>query len=222
MISFLNCVSTLERAAGGCLVLEESWVRNKRAKYTPPRRWIPRNVVTVAVIVAVAGLLTWLLSPTYGCLEVNADSKGVLLNIDRLARGSAQKYCWRTPDGTRTVRFIVARRSDDGIAVVLDACRVCYLNSLGYRHTKGGLICRFCGNRYSIDTLSVGRMSCLPFKLPFKTDRQFLRIKTADLESRAGYFPAQPFAGRVLSSAFGWLVGRAGRDQMRMAAAARQ
>jgi uncharacterized membrane protein len=46
--------------------------------------------------------------------------------------------------------------SDGAINVVLDACRICYLNNLGYRRTRGGLVCRFCGNRYSIDSLNIG------------------------------------------------------------------
>jgi len=123
------------------------------------KRWIPRKVAALAVMVALAvGLTAWLLSPEDGCVEVGGDPEAVLLKIDRLARGAAQKYCWRAPDGAHTVRFIVARRSDDGITVVLDACRVCYLNNLGYRRSRGGLICRFCGDRYSIDTNKGSRL----------------------------------------------------------------
>ncbi len=186
-------------------------------------RWILRSAATFAVIVVAAGgLLTWLLTPTNGCVEVYTHSDVLLLKIDRLARGTAQKYCWSTPSGGHTVRFIVARRSDDGIAVVFDACRVCYLNNLGYRHTKGGLICRFCGNRYSIDTLSIGRMSCLPFKLAFKVDDEFLRIKTADLESGVGFFPVQPFAGHNLTSAAGWFASLARVHEKTMSAGDRR
>jgi uncharacterized membrane protein len=170
------------------------------------KRRIPRKATALVVIALAVGLAVWLLSPEDGCVEVGGDPNAVLLKIDRLARGAAQKYCWRAPDGAHTVRFIVARRSDDGITVVLDACRVCYLNNLGYRRTKGGLVCRFCGNRFSIDRLSIGKMSCLPFKLPFKVDRGWLKIRTADLESGTLFFPAQPFSGHLLSSAFDWFT----------------
>ena len=185
------------------------------------KRWSPRSVAAIALIVGVAGLvLSWWLAPTYGCIAVNGASDTLLVNVDPLARGTAQKYCWKLPDRPKTVRFIVARQSDGAIKVVLDACRVCYLNNQGYRHARGGLVCRFCGNRYSIDSLNIGRMSCLPFKLPFELDRGLLKIKMSDLKANAGFFPAQPLTDIVLSSAFGWFVSLAGGHETRVAGAA--
>ena len=118
------------------------------------------------------------------------------------------------------MRFVVARRSDGGIVAVLDACRVCYLNNLGYRISRNGLLCRFCGNRYPIDSLSVGKLSCLPFKLPFEENHGLLKIRTSDLKANAGFFPEQPITDLVVSSAFGWCMRLAGGHEMRVAGAA--
>ena len=103
--------------------------------------------------------------PASRCLAITGNSDALLIDVQHLKPGTALKYCWKAPGRGRTVRFVVARRSDGGIAAVLDACRVCYLNNLGYRASRNGLLCRFRGNRYSIDSLSVGKLSCSPFKL---------------------------------------------------------
>ncbi len=163
-------------------------------------------LMAVAISVVLVAAFAWRSLPEYRCIAVNGASGELTLNLDGLARGTSQKYCWRSSDGARTVRFIVARRSDDGVTVVLDACRVCYLNKLGYRISKGNLICRFCGNRYSIDNLSVGKMSCLPFKVPFRFDRGSLRIKTSALKADARFFPPEPVADRILNAALAWFA----------------
>jgi uncharacterized membrane protein len=184
-------------------------MNKRRAKSTRRRkRWFPRGLAAIALLVGVAaGALSWWLAPTYGCVAVNNDSDELLLNVDPLARGTAQKYCWKLPDRPGTIRFIVARRSDGAINVVLDACQACYLNNLGYRLSKGDLVCRFCGNRYSIDKLSVGIMSCRPVKLPFTVDRGLLRIRVSDLKGGTAFFPPQFVVNKILTSASEWLVG---------------
>lgn len=137
--------------------------------------------------------------PNYGCVAVKTASNALLLNVELLARGSAQKYCWNLPDRSETIRFIVARRSDGAINVVLDACQACYLNNLGYRLSKAGLVCRFCGNRYSINKLSVGIMSCRPLKLPFTVDRGLLRLRVSDLKGSTAFFPPQSIVNKILT-----------------------
>jgi uncharacterized membrane protein len=183
----------------------------------------PLSARTMAVTIAVvAAALAWWLAPASRCLAVAGNSDALLIDVQHLKPGAAQKYCWKIPGRGRTVRFIVARRSDGGIVAVLDACRVCYLNNLGYRVSRSGLFCRFCGNRYSIDSLNIGRMSCLPFKLPFEVDRGLVKIKISDLKANAGFFPAQPVTDAVLSSAFGWFANLVGGHEMKVAAAAQR
>jgi uncharacterized membrane protein len=182
------------------------------------KRRFPRGLATIAFMVGVvAVVLSWWLAPTYRCVAVSNESDLLLLNVDPLARGGGQKYCWKLPNGAETVRFIVARRSDGTINVVLDACQACYLNNLGYRLSKGDLVCRFCGNRYSIDKLSVGIMSCRPLKLPFTVDRGLLRVRTSDLKGSTAFFPPQSTMNRMLTSAFRWLVGPSGANSAELA-----
>jgi hypothetical protein len=51
-----------------------------------------------------------------------------------------------------------------------------------------------------------------PFKLPFEENHGLLKIRTSDLKANASFFPAQPFADVVLSSAFGWFVSETRRE----------
>lgn len=178
-------------------------------------RRFPLSARTTAVIMVVlAAAFAWLLVPTSRCLAITGNSDALLIDVQHLKPGTAQKYCWKAPGRSRTVRFVVARRSDGGMIAVLDACRVCYLNNLGYRVSGSRLFCRYCGNYYSIDSLSVGRLSCSPFKLPFEENRGLLKIKTSDLKANAGFFPAQPVTDAVLTSALGWVTRLAGGHEM--------
>lgn len=183
----------------------------------------PLSARTMAVTIAVvAAALAWSLSPTSRCLAITGNSDALLIDVQHLKPGTAEKYCWKVPGRARTVRFVVARRSDGGVVAVLDACRVCYLNNLGYRVSRSGLFCRFCGNHYSIDSLSAGKLSCSPFNLPFEENRGLLKIRTSDLRANAAFFPAQPFTDGVLSSALGWFVNLVGGHETGMAGAAQR
>jgi uncharacterized membrane protein len=181
------------------------------------KRWLSRGVAAVALVGVAAGVVSWWSSPTYRCVAAISDSEVLRINVDPLARGAAQKFCWKIPDRAETIRFIVARRSDGAINVVLDACHACYLNNLGYRLSKSGLVCRFCGNRYSIDKLSVGIMSCRPLKLPFTIDRGLLMIRTSDLKGSTAFFPQQSVVNKTLKTAFRWLMGLAGASSAELA-----
>jgi predicted Zn-ribbon and HTH transcriptional regulator len=136
----------------------------------------------IAAALAALAVFAWWSSPGYGCVAIRGgDSTAVLLNVNSLGRGTVKKYCWGTPDGARTVRFIVARRSDNAIAVVLDACRVCYLNRLGYRISRSGIMCRYCGNHYSIDSLSAERCPACRSQCPssWNADGCGLELRTS-------------------------------------------
>jgi uncharacterized membrane protein len=162
-------------------------------------------VIAIGGVLALATLASWS-RRDWACTPVTADNDALLLNVQALSDGSARKYCLKTPN-SRTVRFIVARGSDGKIRVVLDACRTCYRNNLGYKLSGREIICGFCANRYSIDSLSVGRASCTPLTMPFEEHGGLLRIRLSDLKKGEAFFPAESFANKPLASAMQWFAG---------------
>lgn len=149
-----------------------------------------------------AGFASWS-RPDWACTTVRPNNDSLLLNIQALSDGSARKYCLKTPN-SRTVRFIVARGSDGKIRVVLDACRTCYRNNLGYVLSGREIVCRFCANRYSIDSVSIARGSCMPLPLPFEEHGGLLKIRLSDLNKGAAFFPAESLANETMASAIQW------------------
>jgi uncharacterized membrane protein len=136
---------------------------------------------------------------------VRPSNDGLLLNVQALSEGSARKYCLKTPN-SRTVRFIVARGSDGKIRVVLDACRTCYRNNLGYKLSGHEIVCGFCANRYSIDSISAGRASCMPLMMPFEEHDGLLKIRLSDLKKSEAFFPAESPANETVAAAMQWFA----------------
>ena len=58
----------------------------------------------------------------------------------------------------------------------------------GYASSHGYLVCRYCGNRYKLDAMESGFVSCVPVKLPFQTTGHRVNINPADLERGRGLF----------------------------------
>jgi uncharacterized membrane protein len=171
-------------------------------------RYRQRRSHAVLWTIAIAGLFALVVFASWSgrdwaCTTVQANNDSLVLNVQALGDGSARKYCLKTTD-SRTVRFIVARGSDGKIRVVLDACRTCYRNNLGYKLSGREIFCAFCSNRYSIDSISAGRASCMPLVMPFEEHAGLLKIQLSDLKKGEGFFPVESAANEALASAMQW------------------
>jgi len=111
----------------------------------------------------------------------------VSIQINDLRPGDVRffKYGDRADD---QIGFLLARDNTGRIKATLDACERCYMYHQGYASSHGSLICRFCGNRYRLESMESGLASCVPMKLPFRITGQTVIIKSVDLEHARGMF----------------------------------
>jgi uncharacterized membrane protein len=154
-------------------------------------RIVLRTRFFAAVLILAAGALWFIKSLEPHCTQVSG-SDVLFLNVNNLGRGDAETFCFRDSDGGK-VRFVLARGSDGRIRTVLDACGQCYRYGMGYKLAGHELICRYCGNQYSINNMTSGKASCVPIGLRFEEHGGVVRIQVADLRENRDYFAGLSF-----------------------------
>ncbi len=126
----------------------------------------------------------WMRSP--GCIAIGG-TEGVSIALTQLGRGEAKLFCYHGAGGDK-IRLILARGNDGAVHSVFDACHQCYAYRRGYRLSRDGLVCRVCGNRYSVDRMMVGQASCVPVSVPHKVVGGTVRISNADIRAGRALF----------------------------------
>lgn len=147
-----------------------------------------RRVKWIAGVIAVGAsalaLSYWMRLP--GCIPISgADAVNIPLTL--LGRGEAKLFCYHG-DGGDKIRLILARGNDGAVHSVFDACHQCYAYRRGYRLSRDGLVCRVCGNRYSLDHMMVGQASCVPISIPHKVVNGTVRISNSDIRAGRALF----------------------------------
>jgi uncharacterized membrane protein len=116
-----------------------------------------------------------------------ASNPQIRIDIHDLQPGQVHFFAYRNRAGEQ-IRFLLARDSTGQTKAAFDACQRCYIYHRGYVSSDGNLICRYCGNRYRLETMESGLASCAPVKLPIHVVGQTVSIKSADLERERGLF----------------------------------
>jgi uncharacterized membrane protein len=116
-----------------------------------------------------------------------AASPQIRIDTRDLLPGEVHFFAYGDRAGER-IRFLLARDSTGQTKAAFDACRRCYVYHKGYFSSDGNLICRYCGNRYRLETMESGLASCVPVKLPIEIRGQTVTIKSTDLERERGLF----------------------------------
>jgi uncharacterized membrane protein len=120
-------------------------------------------------------------------ISVGSDSDLVSIPTDTLGREQVKFYSYRDRAGEE-LRFILARDSNGEVHAAMDACERCYMYHKGYIWARGYLECKFCGNRYKLQTMESGLASCVPARLPIRATAHNVNIKSADLEHHRRFF----------------------------------
>ena len=103
-----------------------------------------------------------------------------------IQRGDIKFFSYRD-DGGKDIRFILGRDQAGQVKGAFDACQQCAQYRKGYTASRGYLVCRFCGNRYKLDT-TAGMGSCAPVKLPIRDAGASVSVDTSQLEQHRGLF----------------------------------
>jgi len=103
-----------------------------------------------------------------------------------LGRGEIRFFTYRD-DGGRQIRFILGRDRAGNVQGALDACQQCSQYRKGYTSSRGYLVCRFCGNRYPLNS-QAGVGSCAPIKLIVHDTGKTLSVDTTQLKEHRALF----------------------------------
>jgi len=149
-----------------------------------PRRRAAVLVMAVFLGLGAVSLVAMTTGPRF--LQVVANPE-VRIDIKDLRPGQVRFFVYRDRAGER-IRFLLARDSTGRTKAAFDACQRCYIYHRGYVSSDGGLVCRYCGNHYRLETMESGLASCVPVRLPIQTVGQTATIKSAELERQRGLF----------------------------------
>jgi uncharacterized membrane protein len=145
-----------------------------------------RPIVIIGALTAVCLIVLRGVAKGPRFIQVAGDGV-VSIPTNALKPGSVEFYSYHDRAGAE-LRFLLARDPDAQLHAAMDACQRCYTYHQGYLTADGYLVCKLCGNRYKLAAMSKGLASCVPIKLPFKTDGRTAKIDTAELEHNRRLF----------------------------------
>jgi uncharacterized membrane protein len=103
-----------------------------------------------------------------------------------IGRGEIRFFSYRD-DGGRQIRFILGRDRAGNVQGAFDACQQCAQYRKGYTSSRGYLVCRFCGNRYPLNSRA-GVGSCAPIKLIVHDSGKTVSVDTRQLKEHGALF----------------------------------
>lgn len=142
-------------------------------------------LLAFGIFVVAAG--AWLFAaPGVRCTVAKAAGGLISVKLSSLKPGTARMFCYDDA-GTR-LRFILARGDNGKVHAAFDACRQCYMYHRGYRIEHGEIVCRVCGNRYSVDHMSKGKASCVPVHLNSHVSGNEVTVRVSNLRAKRYLF----------------------------------
>jgi uncharacterized membrane protein len=145
----------------------------------------PKLILLALLAASTASFFITSQAPSF--ISVRSDSDSVIIPTGTLGREQVKFYAYRDRAGEE-LRFILARDSNGEVHAAMDACQRCYMYHKGYIRSHGYLVCKFCGNRYKLQTMESGLASCVPVRLPIRATGHSVTIKLAELEHERGLF----------------------------------
>jgi uncharacterized membrane protein len=118
---------------------------------------------------------------------VGAKDGTIRIPLSEVNDGEVHFYTYRK-SGKR-INFFVRTDGDGRLSTYFDACFACYKQKKGYRCEGTDLICNECNERFRLaDQRWEGNQGCSPIPLTSSIGKDFIIIKTADIEAGARLF----------------------------------
>ena len=110
----------------------------------------------------------------------------VSISSASLEKGGIRFFSYHN-DAGKEIRFILGRDQSGQVHGAFDACQRCAQYGEGYTSSRGYLVCRFCGNRYRLDSRT-GIASCAPVELPVHEAGNTITVDTTQLKRQRNLF----------------------------------
>jgi uncharacterized membrane protein len=116
------------------------------------------------------------------CTQLEPSAGTITIPLGQLAADTAKIFCYRDRAGAN-LRFVLAREANGTVHTVFDACHQCYKFHQGFEASRGYVTCRYCGNEYKLNEITVGKASCVPVKLRSQLKDGAVSVDVTDLEA---------------------------------------
>ncbi|NCO83018.1 MAG: hypothetical protein COZ31_03420 [Nitrospirae bacterium CG_4_10_14_3_um_filter_44_29] len=88
----------------------------------------------------------------------------------------------------KRINFFIRTDRGGKLSTYFDACYTCYKKKKGYRIEGTDLVCNECGLKFRLADEVWENKACSPIMLKSQTDKEYLIIKTEDLEKGGKLF----------------------------------
>ena len=148
-------------------------------------RFLGRTLIASAIILT-AGALALAAAGISPPFTHHNGRDSVTISGASLDKGSIRFYSYRD-DAGKDIRFILGRDQSGQVRGAFDACQRCAQYGKGYTASNGYLVCRFCGNRYRLNSRT-GIGSCAPIELPVHEAGNTITVDTTELKRQRNLF----------------------------------
>lgn len=109
----------------------------------------------------------------------------ILIDVESLRDGRPEFFSVDVKS-SRVDFFVI--RLNGSVESYLDACKNCYRFKKGYKVESSLLVCKYCGNSYSLDSLKKAFTGCHPMPLRGEIEGSSYVITLTEMKKAARYF----------------------------------
>jgi uncharacterized membrane protein len=148
--------------------------------------------LTIIVLVAVAMVAFWLMSPGQdngndGNGGPGPNDVGAVVRIPLVEIGPDAKY-FSYPIGGIDIRFFAFMGDDGNVHAALDACSVCYEAKRGFHQENETMQCNSCGKYFDMSGIGAVSGDCWPSPVATKIEGDEVLLPVALLQEGAYMF----------------------------------